>query len=107
MIPKHLAPDAIEWLGRPVQWPRDFVRGTWRGVTAVNRITRDEIGVSIDTAEGTQRFLLRLSDARAIAELILEYLALNDQEMRASSQSTSESGRSSVDVSTLDDGRCV
>lgn len=72
---KRLAPAAIEWLQQPIHEPRDFVRAAWRGTTAVNPKTGNEIGFSLNTLNGTQRFVLSLHDARQLAESLLEYLA--------------------------------
>lgn len=69
------APKAIEWLGKPIKEPRDFVRATWRGTTAVNPKTGDEIGISLNTLDGPKRFVLPLHDARMLAKSLLEFVA--------------------------------
>lgn len=69
-----LSPEVAEWLAKPIFEPRDFVRATWRGAIPVNRRTGDEIGFSLDTLNGTQRFVLPLHDARRLAETLLGYI---------------------------------
>jgi hypothetical protein len=56
---------------------KGFTSATWRGTTAVNPATRNEIGVSFDTADGVVRLMLPIDSARAAAETILDYLELN------------------------------
>lgn len=75
MDASKLAPAAIEWLQKPITEPRDFVRATWRGTTAVNPRTGNELGISFDTREGIERFVLPIESALQLVASVLDAVA--------------------------------
>lgn len=99
MDASKLAPAAIEWLQKPITEPRDFVRATWRGTTAVNPRTGNELGISFDTREGIERFVLPIESALQLVASVLDAVAPHVQFARTDSQSSNSSGNPSVEVS--------
>ena len=81
--------------------PRGFKLAALRGVTAVNRLTGKEIGVSFDQPDGeTIRLILDVEDARNLAQSLQGYLALYRRSNGTNCHSDSASGNPSVEVSS-------